>query len=181
MALHHPFAEMTDEKLKEAVETWIKVLVIRGLGGFTEGAIMLSSGSPRFDPYGVDFGWGKLVALSNCRSTLQQCLYQVNYDDGSFPTSDFVTESVSFGNSASRIALGCGHDHKGFFVGATGLLGLGGGPLSLTSQLKMTSFSDLFTREKVERDCRKSIDGLEASASASSSCSVQGVLKKWRV
>ncbi|CAN1810627.1 Uncharacterized acetyltransferase At3g50280 [Linum perenne] len=54
--------EMTDEKLKEAVENWIKDPVIRGLGGFTEGGIMLS-GSPRFDAYGVDFGWGKPVAV----------------------------------------------------------------------------------------------------------------------
>ncbi|KAK7839893.1 protein aspartic protease in guard cell 1 [Quercus suber] len=71
------------------------------------------------------------------------CLYQVSYGDGSFTVGDFVTETLSFGNSGSinTIALGCGHDNEGLFVGAAGLLGLGGGPLSLTSQTKASSFS----------------------------------------
>jgi hypothetical protein len=79
--------------------------------------------------------------MSSCRSG--QCLYQVNYGDGSYTFGDFATESVSFGNSGSvkNVALGCGHDNEGLFVGAAGLLGLGGGPLSLTNQLKATSFS----------------------------------------
>ncbi|KAG6746883.1 hypothetical protein NC652_034760 [Populus alba x Populus x berolinensis] len=81
------------------------------------------------------------LEMSSCRSG--QCLYQVNYGDGSYTFGDFATESVSFGNSGSvkNVALGCGHDNEGLFVGAAGLLGLGGGPLSLTNQLKATSFS----------------------------------------
>ncbi|CAI0408132.1 unnamed protein product [Linum tenue] len=55
-------AETTDEKLREAVEDWIESPDMRGLGEFTEGALMLS-GSPRFDAYGTDFGWGKAVAV----------------------------------------------------------------------------------------------------------------------
>jgi len=39
------------------------------------------------------------------------------------------------------VALGCGHNNEGLFVAAAGLLGLGGGPLSLTSQVKASSFS----------------------------------------
>ncbi|CAN1166977.1 Uncharacterized acetyltransferase At3g50280 [Linum perenne] len=50
--------EMTDEKLKEVVENWVKDPVFRRVGGFT-----VLSGSPRFDAYGVDFGWGKPVAV----------------------------------------------------------------------------------------------------------------------
>lgn len=67
----------------------------------------------------------------------------MSYGDGSFTVGEFVTETVSFGNSGSinSVALGCGHDNEGLFVGAAGLLGLGGGPLSLTSQIKATSFS----------------------------------------
>uniref|UniRef100_A0A6N2LQR6 Peptidase A1 domain-containing protein n=1 Tax=Salix viminalis TaxID=40686 RepID=A0A6N2LQR6_SALVM len=78
---------------------------------------------------------------SSCRGG--QCLYQVNYGDGSYTLGDFATESVSFGNSGSvkNVPLGCGHSTEGLFVGAAGLLGLGGGPLSLTNQLKATSFS----------------------------------------
>ncbi|CAN1176333.1 Protein ASPARTIC PROTEASE IN GUARD CELL 1, partial [Linum perenne] len=99
------------------------------------------SASSTYSPVSCDSPLCSSLELSSCRSTPQQCLYQVNYGDGSFTTGDFVTESVSFGTSASRIALGCGHDNEGLFVGAAGLLGLGGGPLSLTSQLKATSFS----------------------------------------
>ncbi|CAK7349752.1 unnamed protein product [Dovyalis caffra] len=81
------------------------------------------------------------LEMSSCRSG--QCLYQVNYGDGSFTFGDFAAESVSFGNSGSvrNVALGCGHDNEGLFAGAAGLLGLGGGPLSLTNQIKASSFS----------------------------------------
>ncbi|CAN0858466.1 hypothetical protein LINGRAHAP2_LOCUS7266 [Linum grandiflorum] len=37
-------AETTDEKVKEAVENWIKSPDMRWLGGFTEGGLMLSFG-----------------------------------------------------------------------------------------------------------------------------------------
>ncbi|GAY33639.1 hypothetical protein CUMW_275890, partial [Citrus unshiu] len=71
------------------------------------------------------------------------CLYQVAYGDGSFTVGDLVTETVSFGNSGSvkGIALGCGHDNEGLFVGSAGLLGLGGGMLSLTKQIKAMSLA----------------------------------------
>ncbi|KAI6675755.1 hypothetical protein NL676_003661 [Syzygium grande] len=81
------------------------------------------------------------LEVSACRTG--KCLYQVSYGDGSFTVGDFVTETVSFGGSGAvnDVALGCGHDNEGLFVGAAGLLGLGGGPLSLTSQIKASSFS----------------------------------------
>ncbi|CAK9147778.1 unnamed protein product [Ilex paraguariensis] len=79
--------------------------------------------------------------ISGCRA--EKCLYQVSYGDGSFTVGDLATETVSFGSSGSvpNVAIGCGHDNEGLFVGAAGLLGLGGGSLSLTSQIKATSFS----------------------------------------
>ncbi|MFS8019860.1 putative nepenthesin [Helianthus anomalus] len=92
------------------------------------------------------------LETSACRST--GCLYQVSYGDGSFTVGDFVTETVSFGNSGSvpSVAIGCGHDNEGLFVGSAGLLALGGGPLSLPSQIKATSFSYCL----VDRDSDKS-------------------------
>ncbi|XP_074316567.1 protein ASPARTIC PROTEASE IN GUARD CELL 1-like [Silene latifolia] len=91
------------------------------------------------------------LEVSACRNSA--CLYQVSYGDGSYTVGNFVTETVSFGPSGSvpRVAIGCGHDNEGLFVGAAGLLGLGGGPLSLTSQLKATSFSYCL----VDRDSSK--------------------------
>jgi hypothetical protein len=37
--------------------------------------------------------------------------------------------------------IGCGHNNEGLFIGAAGLLGLGGGSLSFPSQIITTSFS----------------------------------------
>ncbi|XP_015966706.1 protein ASPARTIC PROTEASE IN GUARD CELL 1 [Arachis duranensis] len=90
--------------------------------------------------------------VSACRNG--RCLYQVSYGDGSFTVGEYMTETVSFGNSGSvaKVAMGCGHDNEGLFVAAAGLIGLGGGPLSLTSQIKATSFSYCL----VDRDSPKS-------------------------
>lgn len=81
------------------------------------------------------------LQVSACR--INSCLYQVSYGDGSFTVGDFATETLSFGNSGSvkNVAIGCGRDNEGLFAAAAGLLGLGGGSLSLPSQLKATSFS----------------------------------------
>uniref|UniRef100_A0A2P2IVY7 Uncharacterized protein MANES_05G138600 n=1 Tax=Rhizophora mucronata TaxID=61149 RepID=A0A2P2IVY7_RHIMU len=97
--------------------------------------------SSSYSPVGCGSPQCTSLDMSSCRSG--QCLYQVSYGDGSFTYGDFVTEAVSFGSSGTvnNIALGCGHDNEGLFVGAAGLLGLGGGPLSLTSQIKASSFS----------------------------------------
>ncbi|PPD82497.1 hypothetical protein GOBAR_DD20585 [Gossypium barbadense] len=99
------------------------------------------SGSSTYSPVTCESKQCSSLEVSACRSG--KCLYQVSYGDGSYTVGDFVTETVSFGNSGNMngVALGCGHDNEGLFVGAAGLLGLGGGPLSLTSQIKATSFS----------------------------------------
>lgn len=69
--------------------------------------------------------------------------FQVFYGDASHTIGDLATETISFNSTASvgDVAIGCGHDNGGLFSGAAGLLGLGGGKLSLPSQLKATSFS----------------------------------------
>ncbi|XP_031279045.1 protein ASPARTIC PROTEASE IN GUARD CELL 1-like [Pistacia vera] len=82
-----------------------------------------------------------LLDVSQCSGST--CQYQVSYGDGSYTVGDFVTETVSFGKSGTvpNVAIGCGHTNEGLFTGAAGLLGLGGGMLSLTKQVKATSFS----------------------------------------
>ncbi|KAL6128558.1 hypothetical protein ACLB2K_071913 [Fragaria x ananassa] len=70
-----------------------------------------------------------------CSSKSKTCLYQVSYGDGSFTFGDFSTETLTFRRSkVPKVALGCGHDNEGLFVGAAGLLGLGRGKLSFPSQ-----------------------------------------------
>lgn len=92
------------------------------------------------------------LEVSACGS--QSCLYQVSYGDGSFTVGEFATETVSFGNSGSfpKVAIGCGHDNEGLFVGAAGLIALGRGSLSLPTQIKASSFSYCF----VDRDSASS-------------------------
>ncbi|ONI09112.1 hypothetical protein PRUPE_5G218800 [Prunus persica] len=99
------------------------------------------TGSSTYRPVTCDSAQCHSLHVSACRA--DKCLYQVSYGDGSYTVGDFVTETVSFGNSGAihNVGLGCGHDNEGLFVGAAGLLGLGGGALSLPSQFKATSFS----------------------------------------
>ncbi|KAF8380035.1 hypothetical protein HHK36_027505 [Tetracentron sinense] len=65
----------------------------------------------------------------------KSCIYQVSYGDGSFTVGEFSTETLTFrGTKIGNVALGCGHDNEGLFIGAAGLLGLGRGKLSFPSQ-----------------------------------------------
>ncbi|RYR08646.1 hypothetical protein Ahy_B05g076445 [Arachis hypogaea] len=80
------------------------------------------------------------LALKRCRNGT--CLYEVSYGDGSFTVGEFATETITLGSvSVPNVAIGCGHNNEGLFVGAAGLLGLGGGALSFPAQLNATSFS----------------------------------------
>ncbi|KAL6627479.1 hypothetical protein ACP70R_031205 [Stipagrostis hirtigluma subsp. patula] len=78
-----------------------------------------------------------------CRNSTGACLYEVAYGDGSYTVGDFATETLTLGDSqpVSNVAIGCGHDNEGLFVGAAGLLALGGGPLSFPSQISANTFS----------------------------------------
>ncbi|CAN4086728.1 unnamed protein product [Withania somnifera] len=99
------------------------------------------SSSSTYSRLSCDAAQCSALEVSACGS--QSCLYQVSYGDGSFTVGDFATETVSFGNSGSfsKVAIGCGHDNEGLFVGAAGLIALGGGSLSLPTQIKASSFS----------------------------------------
>ncbi|XP_068333985.1 protein ASPARTIC PROTEASE IN GUARD CELL 1-like [Pyrus communis] len=96
--------------------------------------------STSFSPLSCESQQCKSLDVFECRNGT--CLYEVAYGDGSYTVGDFVTETISIGGaSAKEIAIGCGHTNEGLFVGAAGLLGLGGGSLSFPSQLNATSLS----------------------------------------
>ncbi|KAG9441990.1 hypothetical protein H6P81_017844 [Aristolochia fimbriata] len=67
------------------------------------------------------------------------CRYEVSYGDGSYTKGTLALETLTFfggGPTVVRdVAIGCGHRNRGLFVGAAGLLGLGGGSLSFVGQL----------------------------------------------
>ncbi|KAF2592421.1 hypothetical protein F2Q70_00044113 [Brassica cretica] len=80
-----------------------------------------------------------------CKSDNQPCPYYYWYGDSSNTTGDFAVETFTVnlttnGGSSElynveNMMFGCGHWNRGLFHGAAGLLGLGRGPLSFSSQL----------------------------------------------
>ncbi|GMH17308.1 hypothetical protein Nepgr_019149 [Nepenthes gracilis] len=73
---------------------------------------------------------------AGCSSRTNKCEYEVSYGDGSLTIGEFADETMTFrGTRVPNVALGCGHDNEGLFVGAAGLLGLGQGKLSFPSQI----------------------------------------------
>jgi len=98
---------------------------------------------PIFDP-AKSGSYGSIPCRSKACRQLDQpgcvvrknrCAYQVSYGDGSFTVGEFATETMTFRRyKVPNVALGCGHDNEGLFVGAAGLLGLGRGKLSFPSQ-----------------------------------------------
>ncbi|XP_071707333.1 protein ASPARTIC PROTEASE IN GUARD CELL 1 [Rutidosis leptorrhynchoides] len=97
--------------------------------------------SSSYSPVTCDAHDCKSLDVSECRNGT--CMYEVSYGDGSYTVGDLVTETVTFTgyNAVQNIAIGCGHVNEGLFVGAAGLIGLGGGPLSFPSQINATSYS----------------------------------------
>lgn len=81
-----------------------------------------------------------------CKTENQTCPYFYWYGDSSNTTGDFALETFTVnlttpaGKSEFRqvedVMFGCGHWNRGLFHGAAGLLGLGRGPLSFSSQLQ---------------------------------------------
>ncbi|KAK9696893.1 hypothetical protein RND81_08G003900 [Saponaria officinalis] len=80
-----------------------------------------------------------LSSRTSCSRT-NVCNYHFGYGDNSHTSGDLATETVTFnsGTSLPKITFGCGHDN--YFIGTigkdtSGVVGLGGGPSSLVSQL----------------------------------------------
>ncbi|RZC53723.1 hypothetical protein C5167_012568 [Papaver somniferum] len=79
-------------------------------------------------------------------SSNQTCPYYDWYGDNSNTTGDFSLETFTVNvttptgasefKAAENVMFGCGHWNRGLFHGASGLLGLGRGPLSFSSQLQ---------------------------------------------
>ncbi|KAK8624675.1 hypothetical protein V6N13_089564 [Hibiscus sabdariffa] len=75
------------------------------------------------------------IENSGCNAG-RSCRYEVSYGDGSYTKGTLAFETLTFGRTVVKnVAIGCGHINRGMFIGAAGLLGLGGGSMSLVGQL----------------------------------------------
>ena len=70
------------------------------------------------------------------------CSYSVSYGDRSFSNGDLAIDTLTLGSTTSRpvplpkTIIGCGHNNGGTFnANGSGIVGLGGGAVSLVSQL----------------------------------------------
>ncbi|KAE9608647.1 hypothetical protein Lal_00020795 [Lupinus albus] len=108
--------------------------------------------TPIFDP-NKSSTFSKLSCSSSLCNDLPSstcnngCQYMYSYGDYSVTQGTLATETFTFGDSkVHEIGFGCGEDNEGDgFQQASGLVGLGRGPLSLVSQLKEPKFSYCLT------------------------------------
>uniref|UniRef100_A0A0D9V513 Peptidase A1 domain-containing protein n=1 Tax=Leersia perrieri TaxID=77586 RepID=A0A0D9V513_9ORYZ len=65
------------------------------------------------------------------------CEYVIAYGDGSSSTGDLATDRLAFANDTCvhNVTLGCGRDNEGLFDSAAGLLGVGRGRMSISTQV----------------------------------------------
>ncbi|KAK4605273.1 hypothetical protein RGQ29_013369 [Quercus rubra] len=84
----------------------------------------------------------KALDTASCGTDKNTCQYSYSYGDQSFSNGDLGVETLTIGLTTSHqvtlqnIVFGCGHNNDGTFAEAgSGIIGLGGGPLSLVSQL----------------------------------------------
>ncbi|XP_019158811.1 PREDICTED: aspartic proteinase CDR1-like [Ipomoea nil] len=78
-------------------------------------------------------------ADTTCDETSNTCEYRVAYGDKSRSSGWLARESLTLGASktaAQEIVFGCGFENQGTYGEGSGMLGLGGGNLSLISQLR---------------------------------------------
>ncbi|GFP96591.1 aspartic proteinase cdr1 [Phtheirospermum japonicum] len=80
------------------------------------------------------------LRYSSCDSK-NVCAYQYAYGDASSTKGDLSVETLTFDSSVSfpKFLFGCGHANVGSFSESeSGIIGLGGGPLSIITQLNQS-------------------------------------------
>ncbi|KAI5647755.1 hypothetical protein M9H77_33760 [Catharanthus roseus] len=103
-----------------------------------------------------------------CKAENQTCPYYYWYGDSSNTTGDFSLETFTVNlttpsgksefKKVENVMFGCGHWNRGLFHGAAGLLGLGRGPLSFSSQLQ-SLYGHSFSYCLVDRNSNTSVSG----------------------
>ncbi|KAK4749832.1 hypothetical protein SAY87_027281 [Trapa incisa] len=101
-----------------------------------------------------------------CKDDGQTCPYFYSYSDNSNTTGDFSVETFTLNLTANdgkpryrrveNVMFGCGHWNRGLFQGAAGVMGLGRGPLSFSSQLQ-SLYGHSFSYCLVDRNSNASV------------------------
>ncbi|KAL2490086.1 Eukaryotic aspartyl protease family protein [Forsythia ovata] len=85
------------------------------------------------------------VGSSSCDSK-NNCQYTVSYGDNSYSYGDLAADTITFQSSAGKsvsfpkTVFGCGHENGGTFnETGSGIIGLGGGALSIVNQLSTST------------------------------------------
>ncbi|XVF42751.1 hypothetical protein PTKIN_Ptkin01aG0389300 [Pterospermum kingtungense] len=105
--------------------------------------------APLFDPTQSSTYTTLPCSASQCRnldgnscSSDNSCQYSISYGDNSFSNGDLATDTITLASTNGRpvaipnTVIGCGHNNDGTFDEKTsGIIGLGGGDVSLISQL----------------------------------------------
>ncbi|GJU18980.1 aspartic proteinase CDR1-like protein [Tanacetum coccineum] len=103
------------------------------------GPILIPSNSSTYQPLSCQTkGYDALPASQHSCDSNNICRYKIGYGDGSHTTDDLAIDTFWFGQTSFKnVVFGCGHDNNGKFnKEGSGIIGLGGGPLSLVKQLE---------------------------------------------
>ncbi|XP_059664248.1 aspartic proteinase CDR1-like [Cornus florida] len=96
--------------------------------------------SSTYQPLTCDSQPCEALDTHTCNSDV--CQYKMSYGDQSYSNGDLAVETFIFGStsghpvSVPKVVFGCGRENQGTFNESTsGIIGLGGGPLSIVNQL----------------------------------------------
>ena len=84
----------------------------------------------------------KSLERTKCSNDGKNCQYSMSYGDSSYTNGELAMDTLTLGSTTSqsvpfpKTIIGCGHDNHGSFgKEGSGIVGLGGGAVSLVSQL----------------------------------------------
>ncbi|KAG8077749.1 hypothetical protein GUJ93_ZPchr0007g4679 [Zizania palustris] len=103
----------------------------------------------------------RLLRYPGCDGSNGGCRYRIAYGDGSSSTGDLATDRLLFSNDTyiDNVTLGCGRDNEGLFYTADGLLGVGRGEMSISTQVAPAYgrvFAYCLSNDRTSRSARSS-------------------------
>ncbi|KAK6162768.1 hypothetical protein DH2020_002609 [Rehmannia glutinosa] len=94
--------------------------------------------SSTYKPVSCNTNACNALQRTSCDSSNDTCRYEIMYGDRSYSKGDLATETLTLGSNVSirNVTIGCGHLDQGTFgAGSSGIVGLGGGKVSLITQM----------------------------------------------